>query len=57
MAQLWEAQRGVVSTIREFARREVAAVPPRLEHEDEYPFELVDRIKELGVFGAIIPEE
>ena len=57
MAQLSEAQRGIVNTIREFVRREVVPVARRMEHEDEYPFELVDRMKELGLFGAIIPEE
>ena len=30
-------------------------VAQRMEHEDEYPFELVERMKELGLFGAIIP--
>ncbi len=28
-----------------------------MEHADEYPFELVDRMKALGLFGAVIPEE
>jgi alkylation response protein AidB-like acyl-CoA dehydrogenase len=28
-----------------------------MEHADEYPVELVERMKELGLFGAIIPEE
>ena len=57
MAPLSEAQRGIVSTIREFVRREVNPVAQQMEHDDEYPFELVERMKELGLFGAIIPEE
>ena len=57
MAQLTEAQRGIVNTIREFVRREVNPVASRMEHADEYPFELVERMKELGLFGAIIPQE
>ena len=57
MAPLSEAQRGIVSTIREFVRREVNPVAQQMEHDDEYPFELVKRMKELGLFGAIIPEE
>ncbi|PKB74228.1 MAG: acyl-CoA dehydrogenase [SAR202 cluster bacterium Io17-Chloro-G8] len=52
-----EAQRGIVSTIREFVRREVNPVAQQMEHDDEYPVELVERMKELGLFGAIIPEE
>ena len=56
MAQLTETQRGIVNTIREFVRREVVPVAPRMEHADEYPTELVERMKELGLFGAIIPQ-
>ncbi len=57
MAPLSEAQRGIVNTIREFVRREVNPAAMQMEHDDEYPFELVERMKELGLFGAIIPEE
>ena len=57
MARLTEAQRGIVNTIREFVRREVAPVASRMEHADASPFELVERMKELGLFGALIPEE
>ncbi len=57
MAPMSEAQRGMVNTIREFVRREVNPVAQHMEHDDEYPVELVERMKELGLFGAIIPEE
>ena len=57
MAPMTEAQRGIVSTIREFVRREVNPVAKQMEHDDEYPVELVERMKEMGLFGAIIPEE
>lgn len=57
MAQSSEARRGIVNTIREFVRREVTPVASQMEHADEYPVELVERMKELGLFGAIIPEE
>jgi len=52
-----EARRAIVNTIREFVRREVTPVASQMEHADEYPVELVERMKELGLFGAIIPEE
>ncbi len=57
MAQRSEARRAIVNTIREFVRREVTPVASQMEHADEYPVELVERMKELGLFGAIIPEE
>ena len=57
MSPLSESQRGIVNTIREFVRREVNPVAQQMDHDDEYPFELVERMKELGLFGAIIPEK
>ena len=57
MAQLTEAQRAIVNTIREFVKREVLPVASAMEHADEYPFDLVERMKEMGLFGATIPEE
>ena len=57
MARRAEARRAIVNTIREFVRREVMPVASQMEHADEYPVDLVERMKELGLFGAIIPEE
>ena len=57
MDQRSEARKAIVTTIREFVRREVMPVASRMEHADEYPFDLVEQMKELGLFGAIIPEE
>ncbi|MBI4200076.1 MAG: acyl-CoA dehydrogenase family protein [Chloroflexi bacterium] len=57
MAQLTETQRGIVSTIRDFVKDEVMPVASQMEHDNEYPFALVERMKELGLLGAIIPEE
>ena len=57
MVQLTEAQRGIITAIREFVEKDVMPVAPKMEHFDEYPFDLVDQMKEFGLFGAIIPEE
>jgi len=43
--------------VREFVDREVIPVASDFEHRDAYPQPLVDRMKELGYFGAIIPEK
>jgi alkylation response protein AidB-like acyl-CoA dehydrogenase len=43
--------------VREFAEKEVA---PRAEHVDrtaEFPWESVNRMKELGLFGVPVPQE
>jgi alkylation response protein AidB-like acyl-CoA dehydrogenase len=47
----------IIDTVRRFVDREVIPVASRYEHADEYPQPLVDRMKELGLFGATIPVE
>lgn len=47
----------IVETVRRFVTREVAPVASRLEAADEFPTDLVDGMRELGLFGLTIPEE
>src|SRR3989475_9030307 len=47
----------VLGTVRRFVEREVMPVASKYEHADEYPQPLVDRMRELGLFGATIPGE
>jgi len=47
----------VLDTVRRFVDREVIPVASKYEHADEYPQPLVDRMRELGLFGATIPVE
>ena len=54
---LTDEQQQLVETVRKFVDAEVAPVASDLDHRDEYPFALVERIKELGLFGATIPEQ
>ncbi|MGY1729269.1 acyl-CoA dehydrogenase family protein [Geodermatophilus sp. SYSU D01062] len=49
-------ERDVVATVRAFVDREVRPVARELEHADTYPEALIERMKELGVFGLAIPE-
>ncbi|MBI2862540.1 MAG: acyl-CoA dehydrogenase family protein [Chloroflexi bacterium] len=57
MIELSQEQKQIVATIREFVAREITPVASQLELRDEYPFAIVERLKELGLFGATIPEE
>ncbi len=57
MTTLDEEQQQIMSTINRFVEREVKPVASEMEHRDEYPHALVERMKELGLFGAIIPTE
>ena len=52
-----EARSQVVDLVREFVRRDVDPVASRYDHEDIYPAELVDTMREMGLFGITIPEE
>jgi alkylation response protein AidB-like acyl-CoA dehydrogenase len=52
-----EIREEIVSTVRRFVEREVLPVASELEHRNEYPHALVERMKELGLFGATIPQE
>jgi alkylation response protein AidB-like acyl-CoA dehydrogenase len=52
-----EVRAEIVSTVRRFVEREVVPVASELEHRNEYPHQLVERMKELGLFGATIPPE
>jgi alkylation response protein AidB-like acyl-CoA dehydrogenase len=47
----------ILETVRRFVDREVIPIATRYEHADEYPQPLVDRMRELGLFGATIAPE
>jgi alkylation response protein AidB-like acyl-CoA dehydrogenase len=51
-----EVRREIVETVRRFVAREVIPVASDLEHEDRFPSEIVEQMRELGLFGVTIPE-
>ena len=57
MVELDDDQRLVAQTVREFVDREVIPVASEMEHRDEYPDELVETMKALGLFGLNIPDQ
>ena len=52
-----ETRAQIVNLVRDFVRRDVAPVAARYDHNDVYPAELVDTMREMGLFGITIPEE
>src|SRR6187200_960726 len=56
-ADLTDIQREILATVRSFVDKEIIPVAQELEHGDVYPQEIVDGLKELGIFGLTIPEE
>ena len=56
MTALSDEEQAIVQVVAEFVDREVRPVARELEHANAYPEELIERMKELGVFGLTIPE-
>ena len=54
---LTEFQTEIVSTVRQFVDKEIIPVAMDLEHADTYPQAIVDQMKEMGLFGLMIPQE
>ncbi len=54
---LTEDQTEILKAVRTFVNEKILPVATELEHADEYPQEIVDGLKELGIFGLTIPEE
>ena len=56
-AGLTEIQQEILSTVKTFVDKEIIPHANALEHADEYPQDIVDGMKEMGLFGLTIPEE
>lgn len=54
---LTEEQTEILKLVRQFVEKEIIPVATDLEHKDEYPTDIVEGLKELGIFGLMIPEE
>ncbi|MGH3916535.1 MAG: acyl-CoA dehydrogenase family protein [Pseudonocardiaceae bacterium] len=56
-AGLTEIQQEILATVKAFVDKEIIPVAQELEHTDTYPQEIVDGMKDMGLFGLTIPEE
>jgi alkylation response protein AidB-like acyl-CoA dehydrogenase len=54
---LTDVQQEILATVRAFVDREIIPVANDLEHKDEYPTAIVEGLREMGIFGLMIPEE
>src|SRR5713101_5434761 len=46
----------IVASVRQFVDKEVVPAASALEHADAYPHDLVARMRDMGLFGALVPE-
>jgi butyryl-CoA dehydrogenase len=47
----------LVDVVRTFTRNEIIPVANQYDHADEYPERIVEKMKELGLFGITVPVE
>jgi alkylation response protein AidB-like acyl-CoA dehydrogenase len=50
-------QTDILGAVREFVEKEIIPNAQGLERDDKYPAEIVEGMKEMGIFGLTIPEE
>ncbi|MBW2145675.1 MAG: acyl-CoA dehydrogenase family protein [Deltaproteobacteria bacterium] len=55
--ELNEDQIQIRNMIQRFVEKEIVPVASELEHADAYPHEIVEKMKELGLFGSLIPTD
>src|SRR3954463_12066790 len=54
---LTDVQQEILSTVKSFVDKEILPYATDLEHKDEFPEAIVEGMKEMGLFGLMIPEE
>jgi butyryl-CoA dehydrogenase len=54
---LTDVQREILATVRDFVDREIIPHATDLEHKDEFPEDIVEGMRQMGLFGLMIPEE
>jgi alkylation response protein AidB-like acyl-CoA dehydrogenase len=54
---LTEDQQEILAAVHDFTEKSIIPHAQELEHADEYPVQIVEDMKEMGVFGLMIPEQ
>ena len=54
---LTDVQQEILAAVKDFVDNEIIPNAQELEHADEYPTDIVEGMKEMGIFGLMIPEE
>jgi alkylation response protein AidB-like acyl-CoA dehydrogenase len=52
-----DEQQAITEMVRQFADEKIIPNAEHYDHEDSFPEPIVEEMKELGLFGATIPEE
>jgi alkylation response protein AidB-like acyl-CoA dehydrogenase len=54
---LTDVQEEILATVRKFVDKDIIPTAQSLEHGDTYPSDIVETMKQMGLFGLTIPEE
>lgn len=54
---LTEFQTEILANVRQFVDKEIIPSAPELERADTYPHNIVDHMRQMGLFGLMIPEQ
>src|ERR1041385_3940524 len=52
-----DEQKAITEMVRQFVDEQIIPQAEHFDHEDEFPEDIVEQMKELGLFGVTIPEE
>jgi alkylation response protein AidB-like acyl-CoA dehydrogenase len=55
--EMSDEQKAITEMVHQFADEQILPNAEHFDHEDAFPDEIVDQMKELGLFGVTIPEE
>jgi alkylation response protein AidB-like acyl-CoA dehydrogenase len=55
--EMTDEQQAIVEMVRQFADEQIIPNAEHYDHEDTFPEPIVEQMKELGLFGVMIPEE
>ncbi|MFI6925660.1 acyl-CoA dehydrogenase family protein [Nonomuraea spiralis] len=55
--ELSDEQKAFRETLRAFVEKEILPVATEWEHSGRYPTEIVEKMKQMGLFGLTVPEE
>ncbi len=56
MTELLSEERDIVRVVAEFVEDKVRPAAHQLDHDNQYPAQLIEQMKQLGVYGLVIPE-
>ncbi|MET0455745.1 MAG: acyl-CoA dehydrogenase family protein [Mycobacterium sp.] len=54
--ELAPEEEAIIKTVHDFVEKQVRSVARELEHANTYPEELIETMKEMGIYGLAIPE-